>query len=74
MRKTIIGLKEEFNTGIVIVEQNISLAFSVIERGYLLKQGEVVADGTLIELKSSGAMESIYLGDTSGKVDEVTDK
>jgi branched-chain amino acid transport system ATP-binding protein len=67
MRETILNLKKEFNTGILIVEQNISLAFSVIERGYLLKQGEVVAEGTLTELKSSGAMESVYLGDTGGK-------
>ena len=62
LRDIILGVHEQFGTSILLVEQHVSLALAVAERGYLLKTGDVVASGILSELRDSGAMQQIYLG------------
>ena len=47
---------------VLLVEQNIPLAFSVAKRGYALQVGKVVLEGTIDELKSLGAVKQAYLG------------
>lgn len=47
---------------IVLVEQNARQALAVADRGYVLRNGRVVASGTAAELRSSGATEAAYLG------------
>ena len=62
LRDVILNLRQAFSTAILLVEQNVSLAFAVTKRGYLLRNGEVAASGELQELRRSGVMEDIYLG------------
>ena len=47
---------------VLLVEQNISLAFGVAQRGYALQVGKVVLEGTIDELKSAGVAKQAYLG------------
>jgi len=47
---------------VLLVEQNIPLAFSVAKRGYALQVGEVVLEGTTDELQSAGVVKQTYLG------------
>jgi branched-chain amino acid transport system ATP-binding protein len=47
---------------VLLVEQNISLAFGVAKRGYALQVGKVVLEGTIDELKSAGVAKQAYLG------------
>ena len=62
LRDVILNLRQAFDTAILLVEQNVSLAFAVTKRGYLLRNGEVAASGELQELRRSGVMEDVYLG------------
>ena len=62
LRDIILGVHEQFGASILLVEQHVSLALAVAERGYLMKTGEMVASGVLSELRDSGAMQEIYLG------------
>ena len=62
LRDIILGVHAQFGASILLVEQHVSLALAVAERGYLLKTGDVVASGILAELRDSGAMQEIYLG------------
>ncbi len=41
---------------VLLVEQNISLAFGVASRGYVLQVGKVVLEGEVQELKNSEAV------------------
>jgi branched-chain amino acid transport system ATP-binding protein len=43
-------IKEELGISILIVEQNISLAFEVADRAYVLVKGEVVKEGSIEEM------------------------
>lgn len=49
-------------TGILLVEQNTSLALSVASRGYVLESGRIVLEGTSAELSGNDAVRSAYLG------------
>ena len=47
---------------VLLVEQNIPLAFSVAKRGYALQVGKVVLEGTIDQLQSAGVVKQTYLG------------
>ena len=47
---------------VLLVEQNISLAFGVASRGYVLQVGKVVLEGDVKDLKNSEAVKRAYLG------------
>jgi branched-chain amino acid transport system ATP-binding protein len=47
---------------VLIVEQNVSLAFGVGNEGYALQVGRVVLGGGIEELKGSSAVKQAYLG------------
>ncbi len=44
-------IKEELGISILLVEQNISLAFDVADRAYVLVKGEIVREGSTEELR-----------------------
>jgi branched-chain amino acid transport system ATP-binding protein len=53
-------IRDEFNVAVLIVEQNINLALSVGNRGYVLRSGRVIAEGLPDELR--GQLRDAYLG------------
>ena len=48
--------------GILLVEQNATLALALADRAYVLERGRVVIEGTPQALQQDSAVRSIYLG------------
>ena len=48
-------------TTVFLVEQNASLTLEVAQYGYVLQKGEVIAHGTVDELKETDVIKSAYL-------------
>jgi branched-chain amino acid transport system ATP-binding protein len=48
---------------ILLVEQNVAMSLDVVDRGYVMAAGTVVAAGSAGELRSSHLVEHAYLGD-----------
>ncbi len=44
-------IKDELGVSILLVEQNINLAFEVADRAYVLTKGEIIREGTIEEIK-----------------------
>ena len=47
---------------ILLIEQNVSLALSCIQRGYVIETGRIVLEGTAEELRGNAAIKEAYLG------------
>jgi branched-chain amino acid transport system ATP-binding protein len=58
----IIRAINEQGTTIFVVEQNVNMALSIADRGYVLQMGEVVLSGTAQELLESPLIKKAYLG------------
>jgi len=56
-------IASETGIGVLAVEQHVHLVLTVADRGYLLRQGRVVLEGTAVELvEQRGLIEAGYLG------------
>ena len=55
-------LREEFNTTIVITEQNANFAMTLAERLYVLESGSVKIQGSVEELKDDPQLTEAYFG------------
>jgi branched-chain amino acid transport system ATP-binding protein len=63
---------DELGTGVLFVEQHISMALEIADRAYVLNHGELVLEGAASELRGRrDLVEASYLGETS--VEELTD-
>jgi branched-chain amino acid transport system ATP-binding protein len=49
-------------TAILLVEQNVSRALSLVQRAYVLESGKLIMQGTSAELYNSERIRSAYLG------------
>ena len=47
---------------ILLVEQNVAMSLDIVDRGYVMAGGRIVAAGTAAELNSSNIVEEAYLG------------
>ena len=58
-------IKDIKNRGIsvLLVEQNVNLAFGAATRGYVLQVGRVVLDGDIEEMKARDVVRKAYLGE-----------
>lgn len=52
----------EFNTSVLLVEQNIDMAFSVADRAYVLANGAIVDNGLPTELARDGRLHRSFFG------------
>jgi branched-chain amino acid transport system ATP-binding protein len=52
----------ENGLSILLIEQNAPLAFELADRGYVMRQGTFVSDGTIKELEQNDAVVAAYLG------------
>jgi branched-chain amino acid transport system ATP-binding protein len=59
--KTLRSVRED-GLSILLVEQNISVAFDVADRHYILSKGAVCFEGTASEIKSNDAILTQHLG------------
>ena len=61
----ISSLVEEFNTSVLIVEQNASVALSVAARAYLINSGRVEVATTASDMEEMLKTDNLYLGGVS---------
>jgi branched-chain amino acid transport system ATP-binding protein len=57
-----IGEIHKFGTAILLVEQNVSRALSLVSRAYVLESGRVIMHGTSEELSGNKQVQAAYLG------------
>lgn len=61
LQEAVLRLNSE-GLAVLVAEQNVSWVIPILERGYVLDTGTVVAAGTAAELVDSGELERSYLG------------
>jgi branched-chain amino acid transport system ATP-binding protein len=61
----LVKLNRERGTTVLLIEQEVGLAFSICSRAYVLEAGRIVASGPSQELANSPAVLQAYLGDLS---------
>jgi branched-chain amino acid transport system ATP-binding protein len=49
-------------TAILLVEQNVSRALTLVQRAYVLESGKVIMHGTSAELANNKQVQAAYLG------------
>jgi branched-chain amino acid transport system ATP-binding protein len=49
-------------TAILLVEQNVSRALTLVQRAYVLESGKVILDGTSAQLAGNKQVQAAYLG------------
>ncbi|MFC5584553.1 ABC transporter ATP-binding protein [Nitratireductor kimnyeongensis] len=47
---------------LMVVEQNVSMALEIADRGYVMASGRIAASGTAAELRNSDTLQAAYLG------------
>jgi branched-chain amino acid transport system ATP-binding protein len=52
----------QLNTTVLLVEQNVRLAFAVAKKAYVLELGEIILEGDTVELIDSDYVRKAYLG------------
>ena len=57
-----IGEIHKLGTAILLVEQNVSRALSLVARAYVLESGRVIMHGTSQELSGNKQVQAAYLG------------
>jgi len=57
-----IGEIHKMGTAILLVEQNVSRALSLVQRAYVLESGNVIMHGTSSELADNKQVQAAYLG------------
>ena len=57
-----IGEIHRMGTAILLVEQNVSRALSLVQRAYVLESGKVIMHGSSAELANNKQVQAAYLG------------
>ena len=57
-----IGEIHKMGTAILLVEQNVSRALSLVQRAYVLESGSVIMHGSSAELANNKQVQAAYLG------------
>ena len=52
----------EQKTSVLLVEQNVRIALSIADYGYIMENGRVVLDGTADFLKNNEDVKEFYMG------------
>jgi branched-chain amino acid transport system ATP-binding protein len=67
VRSIILSVPDKFGAAVLLVEQNASLALAVADRGYIMQNGRIVAEGAIEELRSLDLVRKTYLGNRQGR-------
>jgi branched-chain amino acid transport system ATP-binding protein len=52
----------KMGTAILLVEQNVSRALSLVQRAYVLESGNVIMHGSSTQLANNKQVQAAYLG------------
>jgi branched-chain amino acid transport system ATP-binding protein len=59
---TLVFIKEDLGTKVILVEQNVKAALKVSDKAYVLDQGKIILTGTREEISANPQVMSAYLG------------
>lgn len=59
---TLGQINKEFNTTMLVVEQNANLALGIADSAFVLETGEIVASGSADEIRNDDSIRKAYLG------------
>jgi branched-chain amino acid transport system ATP-binding protein len=59
---TLVIIKEDLGTMVILVEQNVKAALKVSDKAYVLDQGKIILNGTREEISANPQVMSAYLG------------
>lgn len=59
----IIRFLKSRSIGVLITDHNVRETLDIVDRGYIISQGEVLATGTPAELVANEAVRKVYLGE-----------
>ena len=57
---SIVSAINKKGTTVLLIEQNVETALSIVDRGYLLIRGRIVASGTRADLLSDDMVRQLY--------------
>ncbi len=63
MLETILGVREEFGCGILIVDHDLRLILRLCERIHVLAEGHTLAEGSPAEMRSHPEVVEVFLGE-----------
>lgn len=63
-------LNRERGTAVLLIEQEVTLAFSVCTRAYVLESGSIVAEGDTAVLRDAPELQEAYFGGHAGREGE----
>ncbi|WP_240376728.1 ABC transporter ATP-binding protein [Bacillus piscicola] len=58
----VADLRNEFETTVLLVEQNVVSSLRIADRGYVISHGEIVKSGSASELRNDKEIKEAYLG------------
>ena len=62
IKKSIIDLKAR-NIGVLITDHNVRETLEIVDRAYIMKEGELIVDGTPHEIVNDELVKKYYLGE-----------
>lgn len=62
--QTIIGSLRDRHMGILITDHNVRETLAIIDRGYIMRDGQILAAGSAKELYENPLVRQYYLGDS----------
>jgi branched-chain amino acid transport system ATP-binding protein len=64
------AIRDEHETGVLLIDHNMALVMSVSDRVQVLDQGRTLAEGTPAEIRANLDVTAAYLGETAVREDE----
>ena len=58
----VADLRNEFDTTVLLIEQNVVSSLNIADRGYVISHGEIVKKGSARELLNDKEIKEAYLG------------
>jgi branched-chain amino acid transport system ATP-binding protein len=63
LNKLIVGLKEEENISVLLIEHDMNLVMEISDNIYVINQGQPLASGTPEEIRNNPDVIKAYLGE-----------
>ncbi|MGV3489313.1 MAG: hypothetical protein ACO1OC_12125 [Tuberibacillus sp.] len=60
--QNLVKLRDEFETTVILVEQNVKAALKIADRACVLERGEIPIIGSAKELSENSIVQESYLG------------
>jgi branched-chain amino acid transport system ATP-binding protein len=67
LARRVVSIRKELGITVLLVEQNVAVALSIADYGYVLENGRVALEGAAADLRGRREVQESYLGQASGE-------